>query len=239
MKRGVIGALILTMVAGVASALTLDDGTKLTGAHYNLNIIGVQNRKTADMTGSSGHTVFVLLEGKSKISLAEAPEGESFRVLDRNGTDGNGAKVQLPAADPNNTGTSSYTVYARPLGKPNGKAKMTTGGTDPGPDGIFGTEDDEIVYSICVLELERTKGKPKFENVTEELLYVYTYVWVGPGLDGEPGTDDDVYEFMRVPLFDSTLEDYFWEYDNNGLKLVQLRFYPEPTTVSDPGDVMP
>ena len=78
MKRLITGILILTVVVGAASAITTEDGTKLTGQHYNLNIIGVQNPKTADMTGSSGHTIFVNLEGKSKIKLAEAPEGESF-----------------------------------------------------------------------------------------------------------------------------------------------------------------
>jgi hypothetical protein len=239
MKRVIIGTLILTMVMSVASAIKLEDGTKLTGAHYNLNIIGVSNPKTADMTGTSGHTIFVKLEGKSKISLAEAPAGESFLVLDRNGTDGNGAKFQLPAADPDNTGTTTYSVYARPLGKPNGKAKMTTGATDPGPDGILGTADDILVYSVCVLELERTKGKPKFENVTKELLYIYANILTGPGPDGVYGTTDDVYEFMRVPLFDDALQDYFWEYENNGLKIVQLRFYPVPTTVPEPGDVEP
>lgn len=234
MKSLIVEILILTMVVGVASAITTKDGTKLTGAHYNLNIIGVQNPKTADMTGTSGHTIFVNLEGKSKISLAEAPEGESFLVLDRNGTDGNGAKFQLPAADPENTGTTWYSVYARPLGKPNGKSKMSTGATDPGPDGIFGTPDDIIVYSIVVLEVERTKGHQKFENVTEELLYVYTYVFVNAGPDGIVGTADDVYEFMRVPLFGEELQDYFWEYDNNGLKLLQLRFYEGvETTVRD------
>ena len=34
------------------------------------------------------------------------------------------------------------------------------------------------------------------------------------------------------PLFDNALEDYFWSYDNNGLKLLQLRFYPVPTDVN-------
>ena len=114
---------------------------------------------------------------------------------------------------------------------------MTTGATDPGPDGIFGTADDITVYSLCILELERTRGKQKFENVTKELLYIYTNVWVNAGVDGIPGNGDDVYSFERVPLFDEALEDYFWEYDNNGLKIVQLRFYPVPTTVPEPGDV--
>ncbi|MHC4166506.1 MAG: hypothetical protein ACYSWQ_06075 [Planctomycetota bacterium] len=232
MKRLITGTLILTVVVSAASAITTEDGTKLTGQHYNLNIISVQNPKTADMTGTSGHTIFVNLEGKSKIKLAEAPEGESFLVLDRNGTDGNGAKFQLPAADPNNTGTTTYSVYARPLGKPNGKAEVATCATDPGPDGVFGTADDEEVCSLITLVVERTKGHQKFVNVTEELLYIYAWVWVDP--DGIPGSGDEVKEFLRIPLFDDALQDYFWSYDNKGLKLLQLRFYPVPTTVSDP-----
>jgi hypothetical protein len=240
MKSLIIEILIVTMVVSAASAITTEDGTKLTGAHYNLNIIGVQNRKTADMTGTSGHTIFVDLEGKSKISLAEAPEGESFEVLDRNGTGGSGAKFQLPAADPDNTGTTWYSVFARPLGQPNGKAKMTTGATDPGPDGVLGTADDITVYSVSVLAVERTKGHQKFENVTEELLYIYTYVWVDAGPDGIAGTADDTYAFERVPLFDDTLQDYFWDYDNNGLKLLQLRFYEGvETTVRDIVSITP
>lgn len=55
------------------------------GAHYNLNIIGVPQEKTADMDGNSGHRLFVNLEGKSRIMLEK---GESFAVLDANGTDG-------------------------------------------------------------------------------------------------------------------------------------------------------
>lgn len=184
------------------------------GAHYNLNIIGVANPKTADLTDTSGHSLFVPLEGNVKIGLAE---GDSFAVLDRNGTDGNGAKFQLPPADPENTGVSQYSVFARPLGKPNGKAKMTTGAIDP----VTG----EDVYSVCVLNVERTKGHQKFENVSADLLYIYAYVYAGPGPDGIVGTADDVYEFQRVPLFSDVLQDYFWSYDNTGMKLLQLRFY--------------
>lgn len=226
MKRIVITSLLVVMVLGIGVAFAPQDETGNgcpSGAHYNLNIIGVANPKTAPMTGTSGHTIFVKLEGKTKINLALAPEGESFKVLDRNGTDGNGAKFQLPAVeDPANPGTTLYSVYARPLGKPGGKAKMRTGAWDP--------DIGETVYSVCVLELERTKGKQKFENVSKELLYIYAYIYIGPGPDGIPGTEDDEYEFMRVPLFAPELEGYFWDYDNNGLKIVQLRFYEGVTT---------
>ena len=67
------------------------------GAHYNLNIIGVSKDKSGDMTGNNGHRIFVKLWGKSKIMLGE---GDSFKVLDANGTDGNGAKFQLPTRTP-------------------------------------------------------------------------------------------------------------------------------------------
>jgi hypothetical protein len=36
----------------------------------------------------------------------------------------------------------------------------------------------------------------------------------------------------RTPLFGDALTDYFWQYDNSGLKLAQLRFYPQPTDVN-------
>jgi hypothetical protein len=39
----------------------------------------------------------------------------------------------------------------------------------------------------------------------------------------------------RTPLFDSSLQNYFWSYDNNGLKLLQLRFYQLPSTVAASG----
>ncbi|MBN2412805.1 hypothetical protein JXQ31_14040 [candidate division KSB1 bacterium] len=186
------------------------------GAHYNLNIIGVPNDKTAEMDDNMGHRIFVKLDGKSKILLME---GDPFQVLDANGTDGNGAKFQLPNPDPDNDGVTVYSVYARALGKPGGKVDMTTGATDPGEDGIFGTADDIIVFSVDTLKVGREKGKPKWDNVSNELLYIY----VDLDEDGVP---------ERYNLFNEALQDYFWEYDNRGLKLLQLRFYEVPTDVT-------
>lgn len=176
------------------------------GEHYNLNIIGVPKGKTADMTNSNGHRIFVPLSGKTSINLYEG----NFAVLDGNATDGSGA-FQLPNPDPENTGTSWYSVWARALGKPGGKANMRTCATDP--------ITEEEVCSVAVLEMERTKGKSTFGDVSKYLLYIYV------DLDGD-GTAE------RYNIFNDALEGYFWEYDNNGLKLLQLRFYPGvPSTV--------
>lgn len=187
----------------------------ISGAHYNLNLIGTKE-KVATMTDNNGGRIFVNLEGNTKIGLSA---GDTFRVLDANGTDGNGAKFQLPNPDSDNDGVTSYTVYARALGKPGKTASMTSCGMGPGLDGVLGTIDDEEICSIATLEVERTKGKSSFENVSRELLYVYA------DLDG-----DTIAE--RYPLFDEAMQDYFWSYDNNGMKLVQLRFYEVPTDVN-------
>lgn len=182
------------------------EDVKLSGTHYSLNMIGVSKGKTADMTGNQGHRIFVNLFGKTRILLGE---GE-FQVLDANGTDGT-AKFQLPSPDPDNDGITAYSVWARALGKPGGKAGIATAATD--------TATGEIVYSLETTVFVRSNGKSTFEDISKYLLYVYA------DLDGD-GTAE------RYPLFDDALQDYFWEYDNNGLKLLQMRFYPIASDVN-------
>ncbi|HET6226380.1 MAG TPA: hypothetical protein VFF27_08885 [Bacteroidia bacterium] len=172
------------------------------GTHYELNIIGVPKGKSADMT-SPGHRIFVSLTGNTKIMLNQ---GSDFVVLDGNGTDGT-ASFQLPNPDPTNSGTTRYSVYARAVGKPGGTASMSTCATDP----LTGTV---VCSNLTYVAVKGTK----FQNVSAELLYIYA------DLDND-GTAE------RYPLFDSRLQDYFWNYDNNGLKVLQLRFYYQSTTV--------
>jgi hypothetical protein len=141
-------------------------------------------------------------------------EGE-FAVLDKNGTDGT-AKFQLPNPDENNSGTSEYSVFARALGKPGKYADMTTGAYEWIDTDLDGEVDEGELYlrmSVITLRLNRTNGKQVFENVTKYLLYIYV------DLDGD-GTAE------RYNLFNDALQDYFWDYNNHGLKLAQLRFYP-------------
>jgi hypothetical protein len=189
------------------------------GPHYNLNIIGVPKNKTALMkddglTGQYGHAIFVKEDGQSKISLIQGPV---FQVLDKNGTDGDGAAFQLPAPDPDGNGTTDYSVFARALGKPTGSAIVTTCGIDLidpiDPNG-------DLICSIISLTLNAESRPAKFTNVSKYLLYIYADV------DGDTDVD-------RVPLFGTDLQDFFWNWDNNGLKLAQLRFYQCSTTVPD------
>ncbi len=188
-----------------SSASTLTGNGAPSGAHYNLNLIGVANPKTADMTGSNRHTIFVPLSGSTKINLSEG----DFAVLDGNGTDGTAA-FQLPNPDPTNSGTTTYSVWVRALGKPGGKASMQTCATD--------VATGELYCSVYTTVLTRKKGKSQFTDVSRDLLYIYA------DLNGDGKTE-------RYPLFSDAMQDYFWQYSNQNLKQAQLRFYAVPSTV--------
>ena len=149
------------------------------------------------------------LAGSGEGTFRRAREGPDFAVLDANGTDGEAA-FELPNPDPNGDGTTVYSVFARALGTPGGKSLTTTCATDP--------FDGSQVCSMITPTLERGKGKSTFDNVSKYLLYIYA------DINGDGVLD-------RVGLFDGGLQGYFWDYNNLGLKLAQLRFYDCSTTV--------
>ena len=156
----------------------------------------------------------------NKILLAPAPAGESFQVLDANATDSNGAQFQLPADV-----STTWTVWARALGKPGGNANMTTCATEDVVDPTTGATTQEVICSLATLTVTRTKNA-KFQNVSSDLLFITLLV--------DPATNADLATCLGVttatqvslPLFNGCLQNYFWNYQNNGLKLLQLRFYP-------------
>jgi hypothetical protein len=213
------------------------------GAHdYQLLIIGTGD-KNPDMTGDNGRRIFVPLEGKTKILLFEG----DYAVLDANATDGEGA-FQLPApgldayivGDPGDADVwSSYSVFVRPLGKPGGWATITTcadlldstfGGLLGGGDkNILNRQEDDAYCSIEQVGMDitlRQKGKSTFENVTAELTTIVFEVEI---LDDEGAVIETIQ--VRVPIFHDALENEYWEYDNDGLRLLQVRFYDCSTNV--------
>jgi hypothetical protein len=206
------------------------------GAHFNLNIIGVENPKNASMTDSNRHTIFVALgkDGVARTDIWLTP-GADFTVCDGNGfdaaTDCNGDTVGrgLPGAVfslPCNTNlpddqagglvpcsganpTLSYEVWLRELGKPHGTATMTTCAYNDLGERICSSEQ------VVLVRLNGKGYKPTFRDVTKELTSLIA------DIDGDLMPE-------RVALFEGGLEDWLWQYDNNGLKLAQLRFYATP-----------
>src|SRR5437660_10957433 len=181
MQRTCFCVLLLLVLAFATPGFTQTGNGAPNGAHYNLNIIGVENPKTDPLTGSDRHTIFVALGNKnsavtSKIYLTQG----DFQVCDGNAFDaaydcsGNqiqsqGAVFQLPCntnipADITcaaGTVSASSEVWARALGKPGGSVTVTTCATDPLLGGIIicSTENTLRVFT-------RRSGKSTFTNVT-------------------------------------------------------------------------
>jgi hypothetical protein len=124
---------------------------------------------------------------------------DGLQVIDRDATDGT-AKLIIPVG--------CYDIYARPLGKPGGCMDIDT---------ILCYDWDavaeEYVQVDCSedltndqyirmghLDVDRSKGKPHWQNATDDLLEV-------AGMNGEPYLD------------------FFWQIFNDNLRLLQLRIY--------------
>jgi hypothetical protein len=207
------------------------------GAHFNLNIIGVPQEKENMPEGLGGHVIFVNLWSKGQPDKIMLIEGEEFAVLDKNGTDGR-AEFQLPNPDPNCDGVTDYSVFVRARGTPGGSAKIQSCYEIVGDTGEIETycAADYLggVEPITVGRCKGCIGEKKFDNVSKDLLYVDMMVCLEWGVDDAGEAICLIQEVVQVPLFGEDVEGYLWEYDNYGLKNCQMRFYPDySTTVPD------
>ena len=234
MKKMMIVALAFAfaLVLGYVAPVPAQEQVKLSGPHYTLNIIGVAKNKTAAMTGSERHTIFVGLDrtGSKVTTRIYLRPGYDFAVCDGNGFDTaydcagdpilrdiGGATFQLPCNTnpdleytegfgcPEDVAQRSYVVWARALGKPGFKADMYTCAYDEAGELYCATEN--------VLTLTRSKGQSIWQDATSELTTL------------EADVNDDG-RVEKIALFAAGLEDFFWQYDNYGLRHAQIRFYP-------------
>jgi len=244
-----------------AEVSSLAKGPGWYGFDFKFNIIGTKE-KSADLDSDNGKRIFVLLDGgqevcdpyvtdpaedlycdagdlkggrsvpgtwssldkRNKILLVPcdpADDACDFDILDANGTDADGASLQMP-----DDVSTRYKVYARALGKPGGSARIT-----PCADEELDS-DGETWCSLTSAVLEREKGPPKVEDVTDELLFID--IIIDPDVDPElaaclgeadtPDFDDPEVQIDDIELFNVCFNNYFWNYDNNGLRLLQVWF---------------
>jgi hypothetical protein len=215
MRRVLVALFALAVFLAAVAAGSAGTGNGApSGPHYNLNLIGVANGKTAtDTSNSNGRRIFVPLSGRSRILLTEGP----FDVLDYNGTDGE-ASFQLPNPDPDLDGTTDYSVYVRAFRKPGGSAVLQSCFEDS--TGTWCAAD--FAGGVEPITLGRTKGKQTFQNVTRDRRYGDVCVECDATTGACTKTD-------QIPLFSDSTKSYLWQYDNDGLRLAQLRFYEVPT----------
>jgi hypothetical protein len=203
-------ALVSLIVFGIANTASGGNGGNGNGApsgpHFNLNIHGVANGQ--GFNGSNKNDIFVPLGSNGNIARChiDLTMGD-FGVTDPNCTDDGVAGFSLPNPCPDAcaNGDFAYSVWARAL-TPGGSANMYSCYTDTT------TGDTYCDTGLLVVSLNKVTP-PKFTNVSQQLLSV---------CDATTG--------KSIPLFSNSNYDYFWNYDNQGLRLAQLRFYqvPEP-----------
>ncbi|MCK4620073.1 MAG: hypothetical protein KAT52_09010 [Desulfobacterales bacterium] len=242
-------AVVMAVVFGYGSAFANPEGVcpdgKLIG---HLKIIGVKSDKNVNMEGN-GSVIFVDLGAEDEPATTEISliQGDDFAVLDKNGTDGDAVFMLPPTGlEPyiigENGGAntwSDYSVFLRALGTPGGKATITTCAEVAAAFAPWisnktakALTDPAVGDTVCSLEqvtsdiLVRNSSKPKFINVTAELLTIVFEVTLE---DGSVIT-------VRVPIFSGLLEDEYWKYDNEGLKNLDVRFYDCSTDVSEGDD---
>ncbi len=237
----VLGAVILS-IPGLAQKTITGNGAP-SGAHYDLNIIGVTKAKAPPLTGSDRHTIFVPLVSDQGAADTDVASGADifltqgpFTVCDGNAFDaaydcsGNkisnqGAVFQLPCnlniataggttliPCPTTGAVATYTVWGRAVGKPGGSSTITTCATDISTGTVVCSVNTNVAVFI------RKNGKPFFTSVTNQLTSLVTPVGACTTATITAGT-------CTVALFGAGFQGFFWDYDNNGNKLLQLRFY--------------
>jgi len=235
--------LTVALLLGTGAAY-LWAGNGITGVsgdpHYNLNLIGVTGGKAISLAGSDRHTIFVplvsdqagdpdtLATDTAPILLVQGPfevcQGSALAppvLCPGSAFSGNlpalGAVFQLPCNNLNaaqlvvactSSGPGSiatYEVWARYVGK------APVSGTSTITLCAFDTTTTETVCNTDALINVRNKNN-KFTDVTTTLTQLNNVT--GPG--GVVG---------NFPLFASGFTGFFWDYDNAGNKVLQLRFY--------------
>lgn len=224
--------LALAVILALSMPLLAQNNNPCPGdKEYQFNIIGMKNAKNADMTNNDGHRIFVDLKGKSQIYMTGDTDpfmdglqcGNKFDVLDANGTDGR-ATLLVPC-DPltaNNLDPDvCFDVYATPLGKPGGHTDV-----DVVCDFDATCLNCDIDGGDCALgnidfSLAGHNGKPKTQNITN-VFRASGCIDIG-GVSGVCDAGD--INFNNEWIFNiQQLEYYYWDYDNDGNRIVQIRF---------------
>jgi len=184
------------------------------GPYYDLSIYGVQKDKTAAVMDNKGDQIFIplsktgKLDGNVKISLVA---GKTFKVLDPNGFDHDGAIIQVPHGNPS---TVCFEAYALDQG--------SFAGSGAGEPSVLleQTADGDLLY------LDRVEFGASRGNDLTNSLEISEIIRVSGCIDENEnglcdGKDDT---FNRSWIFNlEELMGYLWDYTSDDMKLLQIR----------------
>ena len=227
---------MLVFVAAISMlaipVLAIKPGTDFSGSHFNLNIIG----KKEDWGGQGGsydnpdrHTIFVPLDTSDydvdtkkgtlvgsgiKILMTQSDSSDpddDFAVIDGNAFDGEAA-FQLKSG--------RYRVYI--VAKAKNPKSVGEAYTDI-TGWVWYENTTEYFFDIGTVSVKKSNG---WQDATD-LFYVSSSESEGQLVEvSGGGLGMWVFEYLTaLEEAEATDTEYFWQYDNNGNKLVQVRFY--------------
>ena len=216
--RKLASCLAILLGTAIAAPAFAQVGKGLSGPHYNLNIIGVPKDKKVDMNNSDRHTIFVPLQSGGDVGRQVKifyQGGSEFQVLDGNCTDGE-CTIEVPSQALSDL---CYKVYSIALGKPNRGAIVNA--ECAFADDLVGGGTCTDALLMGSFQVDRLKKKPERRDISD--------IFRATGcldLDQSGTCNTGDLQFSNVWIFNvPSLLSYFWNYDNNGLRLMQLRFY--------------
>jgi hypothetical protein len=245
----VVLAVVLLATLGTSVALAAKPGTDFSGPHYNLNIVG----KKADWNGGGSydnpdrHTMFVPQETAPYAINLNKPnkvyqdedtytdnvdyllhsiriwmtQGEEFAVLD-----GSAFNDEDPIPDDAYSygecafqlGPGKYNVYIVAKAKPGATADI---------DGwVYASDNTGMNYYLNIGTVSVSKSKNWTDGTG--LFYVEDNEDPFDLVGSTPMWVFDYLDSLVNDLEDPNMVDaaYFWQLQNNGCKLIKVRFYP-------------
>ena len=223
-----VAVLVITIVftSGTAFAGNTATGHAApSGPHWNINIIG-HPKGGIGGDDSSGHSIMIPLKNVPPGVQLTCPDengvviiddqgetgnteptgariyfvaGDHFEIIDRDATDGNGAKIMVPVEGE----VIQFDVYMRVLGKPNTCMNINAYAYDL---------EQNLWYQAGTVYVSRKTGKSTFVRANE----LFTVcIW--------DSVQQKCVDYRSV--FNNLFESYFWSILNDGTRLVQLRLY--------------
>lgn len=246
MKKLIAVALAVVMLITLVPAsavLAAPKGIDFNGTHYNLNLIGKTKTMPGDYDNPDRHTMFVPTDTSDfefdlntpnnldqdtmagiKINMTQ---GSEFAVIDGNATDGEGSfqlgpgryhcYIAVKAKDPKKSGEVNITGWVQAYDNLGnlwyyidvGTVSVSKNKTWTDATGLFFVTTDEDDFGFLTgSELDYEKGLG---------MWVFDYM---NGLDTWYETSGGTAPYNLSDLA------YFWQFQNDGAKLIQVRFYP-------------
>jgi len=232
--------LVATMLPSVVFAKSPRTQFDLNGPHYNLNLLGkADGWNDKEVSNPQRHTMFVPMDTTNWTIELKKPNkvvkhrvvqgtnvtafeqsfaiymtqgGDDFAVVDGTAFDGDACELNL--AD------GKYWVVVAAKAKPVANAPIIDGWAQ-----IYDIDGALYYY----LNLGTVTVSRKWTNATD--LFFIDNDEISAGITGLPTVSGEVWIFDYFASLNAAEYGdcaYFWQLQNNGSKLIQVRFYPMP-----------